>query len=453
MLPKPTLISPADLLSILGRLNPESLLLRRGETGLQAEELEALWRKIAFSYDPPRRLETIEYLLLIMNEARSIDAQGYLTKVLFPWIGMKRLLQRQARSIVDDIERISGLEAYTTEDAAHIANKIYRPLVADIFDPYLTLLVGTYAFIDGTFVSIEASNYGALERNKAEWIDSRIRKLGGPANLLDGYDPIVRNAVSHAGSGGIVYDERSILFREVKRGPEPKVETRRWSHDELHWHVLALIELVMSIDAAVDIFGLDNMDLLNEKEIADHALYHVYDRQDRLELVKPMQKKLKKIRASKTISSEEKLDFLGKLLFLQCAERGIPCTSVAFNHEMSACIVSLPVSSEPDSDDEIRQEMMILIRYAILARAVFSTMFEQFYIDGQVDDKTVVRVLLHGVPLDEYAQETAGLADLIDDAKLWVGGVWVKITIDKDALAACEDASLGPRFPRRGRPV
>lgn len=452
-MPKPTPISPADILSIFERLHPRSLLLRNGGNRLEDDNLDALWRKIAFSYDPPRRLAAVEYMMLLMNEARTGDAKGYLTKVILPWIGIRRRLTGQIQRIVEDINRIGELEAYSTEDAAHIATKIYRPLVADILDPYLTLLVATYAFIEGTFVSIEASNYGALERSKAELIESRIRRSGGPANLLDGYDPVVRNAVSHAGSGGIIYDERSILFRDVKRGPDPKVETRRWSHDDLHWHVISLADLVMSIDAAVDMFCVDSMDFLSEKETADHVLHHVYDRERRLEVVKPMQEKLAAVRGSTEMPIKEKLDLLGKLLFLQCAERDIPCTSVAFNHEMSACIVHVPVPAKPDTDDEIREHVMRLVRYAVIARAVFSTMFDQYYIEGEVDDKSVMRVLLPGAPLDEYAQETAGLIDLIGDATVWVGGVPIGIEINKEALAALEDETLSPRFPRRGRPV
>ena len=75
----PITITPNEVLSILERLYPDSLLLVRDETGLDEETQQALWRKVAFSYDPPRRLATVEYLLLVMHRACEQDRAAYLT--------------------------------------------------------------------------------------------------------------------------------------------------------------------------------------------------------------------------------------------------------------------------------------------------------------------------------------------------------------------------------------
>lgn len=449
----PITITPNEILSILERLHPDSLLLVRDETGLDEETQNALWRKVAFSYDPPRRLATVEYLLLIMHQACEQDRAAYLTKVFFPWVGIKRRLHDQVMRIIDDIARTNEIEAYSAEDAAHIATKIYRPLVSDVFDPYMTLLVATYAFIEGTFVDIETSNLGAQERSKAEVVESRIRQSGGPANLLEGYDPIVRNALSHTGSDGVLYEPGSILFRNIKRGPTPIVESRRWSHDDLHSHVIALIELVMSIDAAVEIFGIDSVDLASEREVTDRFVYHVLNREQRLALGASLGGKLKQLQTIETIPLAERLDLLGKILFLQCAERDIPCTSVAFNTEHKTCFVIVPVETKPVSDEEIRDTVMPLIRYLILARAVFGELFDRFVVDAEVAGSSVMKVALPASPLDEYAAEQAGLVDLLGDAKIWLDGAPISIVLDFDALAASEDQALGPRLPRRGRPI
>lgn len=451
-MPKPSPISPAYILSILERLHPNGLLLARSDTGLDEATLQLLWRKLAFSFDPVRRITTVEFLLLIMDEARTRDAKAYLTKVFLPWIGIQRRLKDQMLRILADIERINVSEAYGTEDTAHIATKIYRPLVADVFDPYLTLIVATYEFIEDKFISIEATNVGALERAKTEWIQSRIRRSGGPDNLLDGYDPIVRNAVSHAGSEGVQYDKGSVLFRDIKRGPTPEIKARRWSYEELDWHVIALIELVMGIDAAVEIFGIDNMDVLvSDKSIKDLVLLHAYDKEGRRKLAKGLQSDLEPLRVAKNVPQQEKLNLLGQYLFQACAERDIPCTSVGFNAEGSACFVSVPVEAKPETDDEVRNQAAKLIRYAIIARSIFSTMFDQFIIEGQVGEATPIRIRLAGGSLDEYANEEAGLFDLIGDAELKMDGDIIRLEIDQNALEALEDISLGPRMPRRGR--
>ncbi|MFL6858432.1 MAG: hypothetical protein ACJ8EB_11070 [Allosphingosinicella sp.] len=453
MMQYPVAIAPAEILSILERLHPDSLLLVRDATGLDEETQQALWRKVAFSYDPPRRLATVEYLLLIMHEACGQDRAAYLTKVFLPWMGIKRRLHDQVLRIIDDISRTNEIEAYSVDDAAHIATKVYRPLVSDVFDPYMTLLVATYAFIEGSFVNIETSNLGAQERSKAEVIESRIKQSGGPADLIDGYDPIVRNALSHTGSEGVLYEPGSILFRSIKRGLTPVVESRRWSHDDLHNHVIALIELIMSVDAAVEIFGIDSADAICKREVADRFIYHALDREQRLALGASLGDKLKQLQTIETVPLPERLDLLGSILFLQCAERDIPCTSVAFNNEHKTCFVVVPIDAKPASDDQVREVVTPLIRYLILARSVFGELFDRFVVEGVVGGTSVIKVALPAPPLDEYIAEKAGLVDLLGDAQIWLDGAQLAIILDFEAVTASEDNALGPRLPRRGRPV
>lgn len=78
---------------------------------------------------------------------------------------------------------------------------------------------------------------------------------------------MVRNALSHMGSSGVVYETSSVLFRNIKRQNPPVVETRRWSLDELHLNVLKLLEVCMAIDAAVEIFGIDCGEILSGQEM------------------------------------------------------------------------------------------------------------------------------------------------------------------------------------------
>jgi hypothetical protein len=452
-MPDQITIGADDFLSILQRLHPDSLLLVRGETGLDEQSKQDLWRKITFSYDPPRRLATVEFLLLIMHRACEQDRTAYLKNVFLPWVGIKRRLHDQVTRIVTDIARTSEFQAYSEGDAAHIAQKVYRPLVSDIFDPYLTLLVATYEFTEGSFVDIETSNLGALERGKAEFIASRIRQSGGPANLLDGYDPVVRNALAHAGSEGVLYEPGSILFRSIKRGPTPALESRRWTHEELHKHVIALIELIMSIDAAVEIFAIDSMDDLGRRGVADQFVFHALDRDERKALGEKLGSKLKQLQAMDNVPLSSRLELLGKILFLQCAERDFPCSGVAFNQEHETCFILVPVLTKPESDEHVRAQLIPLIRYTILGRSVFGDLFGRYVVDGQMNGASVIKVALPASALDEYIEENAGLVDLLGDAEIWIDGTQKRLAIDFAALAAAEDQTLGPRLPRRGRQI
>jgi hypothetical protein len=446
-------ITVAEVLSIIERLHPESLLLVRNESGLDEEMVKRLWTKVITSFYPRRRLENIEYLLLLMHAARTKDPCRYLHEVFLPWAGIKRRLYAQVMRILDDVIGTRQIEAYTVEDAAHIATNVYRPLVADIFDPFMTLLVASYQFVDGTFTNIHDVNVGSGERTKAELVTARIKRFGGPKDLLSGYDPIVRNALSHAGSEGVLYEPGSILFRSIKRGVPPAIETRRWTHDELHFHVIDLVELVMSIDAAVEVFSIDSMDNLSEKKTIPQVMFHAFGREQRLEIKRNTDERLQHIRTTEKLQMEERRDLLAKILFVQCADRSIPCSSVSFDEEHRLMFVHVPVEKLPVTDADVRDQAIFLIRYAILARAVFGKLFDRFRICGSAAGVQATSAELPGGSLDEYAVEKAGLIDLMADAEIWIDGGTAKVVVDEAALSVEEDARLGPRLPRRGRPI
>lgn len=176
----------AEILSIVERLHPDRLLLLRSETGLDDEALKLLCERLAKCADPRCRLATIEYLLLIMHEARAIDAVRYLGSVFLPWIGIQKRIRPQMRRIAEEFERMGEFEAYSTEDAAHSATKIYRPLVADVFDPYMTLFVATYQFKDGTASTINiGKDTVRIELDEAAISAAEDARLGPRLPRLD----------------------------------------------------------------------------------------------------------------------------------------------------------------------------------------------------------------------------------------------------------------------------
>lgn len=441
-----------QLLSILERMNPESLLLVRGETGLGDELLAELFRRVSFTVDPERRLAHLEYLLLVMHEARQVDPDRYLREVFLPFTGIQRRLKDQIGRIIDEIKASDRFPENSVEDAAHQATKVYRPLVADVLDPYLTLLVATYQFIEGEFVDMASANFRFGERQKAEWIEARARRTGGPADLLDGYDPVVRNALSHPGSDGVVYRDGHVVFREIKR-PGGKFETRRWTNDELYRNGTSLIDFAMAVDAACEVFGVDNMDALIEEGMIADFLQHAAGREERLALARATDTRLERIRCDGDASLEDRRDRLGRILFRLYARRDLQCSGLAFSDEQRAVCVIVPWDEPPraDADDGLRAAG--LIRYLVLARAVFGRLPERFVAEARVGGRPVMTVELPSASLEEYATEQAGLLDLLEDAAILTTGGRIGIKYDRAVVEAQEDASLDPPLPRRDRTV
>src|SRR5262249_45659239 len=143
------------------------------------------------------------------------------------------------------------------KEAAHVTN-IYRNIVADLFDPYLTLIVACFQFKDGVFTTLDDADLGQGERNKFEYLVSKVKRIySGNPTFLSGYDPVVRNAVSHTGARGVRYGADQVIFKNIKRGTPAVVETVTWTFDELQLKMLQLLECIQSIETASEIFGLD----------------------------------------------------------------------------------------------------------------------------------------------------------------------------------------------------
>jgi hypothetical protein len=255
--------SPESLAVALGRLAPARLLFVRRDLAQLDPQLHAeLVKLLARSSDPGKRADNVEYVLLLMHQARELDSQRYLREVFLPWGAMRRRTDLHRARLGQEFGRLDQFEANSDEDVLHAVN-LYRSIVSDLFDPYLTLLVASYQFIEGTFSDISTANLEAGERNKVEYLTKRIRDHGGPQTLLEGYDPVVRNALSHTGSDGLVFERGAVLFRNIKRQSPVAVETVRWRHDELQLRVIALVEFLWSLDASAQVFGIDCSDLFD----------------------------------------------------------------------------------------------------------------------------------------------------------------------------------------------
>ncbi|MEN5229748.1 hypothetical protein [Brevundimonas naejangsanensis] len=444
----------AELETLVRRLDPAKLCFERAASDFDEEALTEFARLLITSTDPRRRLANVEYLLLLMHQAMTVDRAAFLQKVFLPWVGLQQRTFRHRRRIGREFARLPAMDAYSDEDAEHIAQHIYRPLVAEILDPYLTLLVASYEFASGEFVDIQTTNLSSGERNKVEFLEARIRNDGGPVDLLSGYDPIVRNALSHPGSDGLIFEPGAIVFRDVKRQAPPRVTVRRWTHDELHRRVLQLLEFLISVDAAVNVFGFDCTPLMSDDlETIAVMITVALTATQRAEVRSRHEAVLERIRTDDTQSIEVRRETLARLFFRECGLREMPCTSVGFILDRKALLITAPPPPAAENDDDLLGPVSTLIRYAVISQAVYGTMFDLFVVVSPEDDPVGLSVALHRSDLEDYSAERAGLIDLLQEAKIEDRNGPMRIAIDAASLEAHEDQGLGMRFPRRGRPL
>jgi phage FluMu gp28-like protein len=131
----------------------------------------------------------------------------------------------------------------------------------------------------------------------------------------------------------------------------------------------------------------------------------------------------------------------------------MPLKSVKYSSERRVLRVEVPVVILDDtSDEQIRDRVAELSRYAILAEAAYGPMADIYVIaETQEDDKEQVIAGFTRDSLHEYGAHHAGLFDLMHEATIRVNGNLVSISVDFNELSRHERESLGETFPRRDR--
>lgn len=430
--------------------------LRRDLSDLSAQEKNVLLTKVNSLGLKDIRLNTVQLLLCVMHEARERDQPRFLKEIFLPWHELRLKTRSHLERIAEELGRIVEFESGSIKEAAHAAN-VYRNIVSDLFDPYLTLVVASFQFKEGKFTSLEDADLGQGERNKFEYLVSRVNQIyQEQPGFLSGYDPLVRNAISHSGAWGVTYGADRVVFKNIKRGTPAVVETVTWSFDELQGRVIQLLECIQSIEVAVEVFGLD----CTEAVRADFDTYcqfvlHVVPPDRKAELRERHGRLVVKIRDSETAPLAEKREALSQALFYNCGIRGMECRGVRFSSSDSAIMVEVPSAAiDINEDQQIRERVLELPRYAILARSVFGEMYDPVHVveTDETRTKHQLAVRISGKDLDEYIEERAGLVDLVNDSKWSLGGRSLGIQVDFPLVEQAEQASPKEPFPRKPRP-
>lgn len=430
--------------------------LRKDLSDLSAQEKNVLLAKVNSLGLKDIRLDTVQLLLCVMHEARERDQPRFLKEVFLPWHELRQRTRSHFERIGEELSRIGEFEPGSVKEAAHAAN-VYRNIVSDLFDPYLTLVVASFQFNDGKFASLEDADLGQGERNKFEYLIARVNQLyQGKPNFLSGYDPFVRNAISHAGAWSVTYKADSVVFKSIKRGTPAVAETVTWSFDELQHRVIQLLECIQSIEVTAEIFGLDCTEAIN----ADFDTYcqfvlRAVPPERRAELRERHVLLVAKIRNSEVASLEQKREALSQALFYNCGLRGMEYRGTRFSSSESALMVEVPAAAiDLNDDQQIQGRVFELPRYASLARSVFGEMYDYVHV-VETDDtgtKCQLAVRINGKDLDDYIDERAGLVDLVNDSKWTLEGRSLGIQVDFQLIEQAEQANPKEPFPRKPRP-
>jgi hypothetical protein len=433
-------------------LKPEKLLFVR--KNLEASDVQKLAGLQKVPGDLNLRSANISVLLPLLHEAREKDGNSFWIDLFFPWISIQRSVRAHHDRILHEFARIGDFRLDRQEFLTHLVN-IYRSIVSDLLDPYMTLPVACFQFMEGEFTNIKDANVGLGERNKAEFLESRIGKVDPENRLLSGYEPIVRNAVTHPGSDGVIYRASSVLFRNIKRGTPAGVEAVEWSQDKLLNKIICLYECIISIDAAVNVFGVDCSEaIVGNEDVKSEFIQRALVPERRAELRAPFEEFMKRIRDDKNLTVNKRFELLSQVLLNNCAVKKMEVRGIRVSIERRTVMVEIPDSQEDLSNDEVlRDAVMGCAHYAILTRSVFGLDFDHFVVRTVLESgQSRLTVTLAGKLLEQYIEEHAGLYDLLHEADVQLEGNKIVISVDFDKVAENERKSLDRLFPRKPRP-
>lgn len=415
----------------------------------EAEEVQAM-ESIETQYmslsNQAKTEDWVGQILDLFHEAVETHPKDFVQNVFFEFHHTTSKTREHQERIYQQMAAIGN---FTGRDLQVQLVNVYRSTVSEVFDPYVSVVVACLQFKEGSFESFILANLGQGERNKVEFSTSRLRGT----NIFDGYNPIVRNASSHVGSDGIIYEKDAVVFRNIGRNNPPKVDIVKWTNAELINNILLLTDFVRAIDIAVNIFGIDiSWAIRWDEELHISFLSEILKKEQRFKLQKNFDELVVKIMNS-SVSAKEKTDAFSNLFFFELRKRDLPCKCVRLNKANKTVLIVVPeIVSDLNNDDNLIGHILDLLRYGIIAEPCFRHVVDNFYIGHFNDEgKNSLKISVKKEDLRLYGIEEAGLYDLIVDSEVFLNGQKVEIIVDFNKLKEFEYSNLERNFPRKDR--
>ena len=393
--------------------------------------------------------EYVTEILDLFHRAFMMDNVVFIEKIFFENQVMIRRTVANQDFIFDWFEKAKALAGSETKQIQLV--HVYRAMVSDIFEPYLSILVASIHLIENTFDTFLQANLGAAEFSKQEFIKKRLNGT----NLLRGYFPIIRNAISHAGSHSIQYEINHIIFKKIKRGISPTVdEVLKVSNDDLILHIQSLIDFTQCVDVAINIFGIDANDLMmNTPQLAQTFYEKMFTQGSHAKHREIRNEVYRKLWLDDKLTNRKKHEHFGELFSKVCQKYKMPAKTLRFIEKERFLIVSVPYKTIDLNDNQaVIHRVSELIRYCLLAYQYFHFQFDSFFTEEQApDNQNLLQIWLKGEELKLYSEGQSTYLDLIHDANIYKNKTDWPITVDFDTLMELDLKSLNEVKKRKQR--
>lgn len=388
----------------------------------------------------------IEEIMGLFHQAFDRDNKLFVNELFFECQRSIRLTRKHQVYIYAEWERLKDGdkgESYLIQ----LVN-LYRNIVSDMFDPYLSIIIACLKMVEGNFTSFLGSNLSASEFNKYQYAAKRLRD----SNLMKGYFPIIRNAVSHSGTHSIDYLEKCIVFKKIERSDSPKVkEVLKVSEAELLGHIQSLIDFTTAIDVSMNIFGLDIIGFIKDQKDISHQFAEKLASVEAFELWrKNCDDFYLPVWADESRDERSKQEHFARIFAEECARRKLPAKQIVFKKDK---LLLIEVPKQPiamDDEQQLIERMIELIRYCVLAEPFFNPIVNSYVVaELSEDDQGCLQVWLQGTDLNDYSVRKANMYDLLSDGNFYRDKLNLNISVDFETLERIQFTSFDA--VRKGR--
>jgi hypothetical protein len=401
--------------------------------------------------NPEMGASKINDLLQLFHSCYGMDKTLFLTEIFYENQRVLRNTYDHRDLILEDVDQLFKDTEKTKDKRWQIrVINVYRSIVAELYDPALAIVVACLKMRAGSFTSFTNANLSMSESQKWNFAKSKLKK---PA-IFEGYLPLIRNAVSHAGTHSIVYEEEQVVFRKIQRSENPKiVKVVKIPNVELWGKLRSMLDFIVAMNASVEIFALDTCDDIFSDETIKSAFMRI------LHPIKLYQRwkveeetKYLAIWESVVLTEQEKIDYFLKK-FVDAGASKLKGGSVILNNKSGIFIIRVPaITKNRTTEDELIEQLKALIMICVLAHPFFCHRYKSFLLEEVPQEGgEAYQVWLQGDDIRDFLVLKASIEDLFHDGKIYRNRQDANFWVDFSALEERELKSLAPVVPRKNR--
>jgi len=385
-------------------------------------------------------------IMRLFHDAYNKNPQTFVREIFFPNQLMLRATYAHQDFILAQFKKAKRISKLRDRQIA--LGNIYRNMVADLFDPYLSILVACIQLIEGDFHSFDVANLEKSEFHKHQFLNKRLK----PTELFRGYFPIIRNAVSHSGSHSIEYDSEIIIFKKVRRDKHPSIgDVKKVTTSELVGYIQDIIDFVVAVETSINIMGLDMKDVIADNPEFAREFQPLLTPKQLASRRKKSDLSYSKVWHDKKLSQESKREHFIRLYAEGCQKNSMPAISVQFKD--SFMIVQIPRMPLAGTEDRyLINRTAELINYLLLAEMYFHFEFSDYLVEEVKEPSQVsLQLWLKSEQLRLYNIGEADIFDLMHDGKLYKNTKYQPVIVDFTKLEEVKLTSLKPGRKRKRR--